>query len=303
VLDNWKGATVESTHALIFSVFVLAILPGVGYGMLRLRESYSDKNAELLRIADMRLSVRDLTLMSIAGGALGFALGFFVLKLNPLANLILALCGLFIPHVYLVWRADSRLRAFDLQLAETMQNVRYWLAIGGSLVQCVERIVRETPDEPTQTEFRRVLDEYASEMNNTDDKMADVHIKDALNSLYQRMPVFNLRLFLQVLTTHREIGGNKAEMLGNIIPVIHQRQKMAYDPDPQIVCSSLHRYVFAVLAAISLVQTVIFPGYFAIPDDAVSGHVALGFAYGFLTIIALYRAAKAFSSASATSPM
>jgi Flp pilus assembly protein TadB len=77
---------------------------------------------------------------------------------NPLALLIGALIGFFLPRFWLNRRKNQRLKAFNGQLADTITLIANALRAGSSFLQSIEMVVRETRP-PISTEFGRVIRE------------------------------------------------------------------------------------------------------------------------------------------------
>ena len=77
---------------------------------------------------------------------------------NPLALLIGALIGFFLPRFWLNRRKNGRLNAFNKQLPDTITLLANALRAGSSFLQAIELVVRESRP-PISTEFARVIRE------------------------------------------------------------------------------------------------------------------------------------------------
>jgi tight adherence protein B len=111
-------------------------------------------------------------------GALFFVAGLFGLLIgggNLLIGLAFVLAGLFLPWMFLGFRAKRRRKAFNSGLPDTLQLMSGSLAAGLSLAQSVDTIVREGA-EPIASEFRRVLVETR----------LGVSLEDALEGVAER---------------------------------------------------------------------------------------------------------------------
>lgn len=86
-----------------------------------------------------------------------FSFAFPVLA-SPLALLIGALIGFFLPRFWLNRRKSGRLNAFNKQLPDTITLIANALRAGSSFLQAIELVVRESRP-PISTEFSRVIRE------------------------------------------------------------------------------------------------------------------------------------------------
>lgn len=132
--------------------------------------------------------------------------GSFVLLLVFLA------LGMALPWVFLGMKKSRRLRAFDAQLAETLQLISGGLSAGLSLAQSVDTVVRQGSD-PMRSEFKRALVETR----------LGVSIEDALESTAERMESKDFKWVVIAVRVQREVGGNLAEVLNQVADTIRER--------------------------------------------------------------------------------
>jgi tight adherence protein B len=144
----------------------------------------------------------------VAAGAIAFLLSGANLLFTALA---LAL-GVLLPWIYLGRKQSKRLKAFNAQLAGTLQLLAGSLQAGLSLAQGMDTIVREGA-EPMSDEFRRALVETR----------LGVPIEDALESVGQRMMSDDFTWTVMAIRIQREVGGNLAELMLNVAATLRER--------------------------------------------------------------------------------
>jgi len=78
------------------------------------------------------------------------------------------------------------------------------------------RLVAKEAKEPIKTEFQRVLDQQSLGKSTT----------EAIQMLFDRMPLPEVNFFVVVITVQQQAGGNLSEALGNLSRVLRNRKKM-----------------------------------------------------------------------------
>ena len=78
------------------------------------------------------------------------------------------------------------------------------------------RLVAKEAKEPIKSEFQRVLDQQAVGKSTT----------EAIQMLFERMPLPEVNFFVVVITVQQQAGGNLSEALGNLSRVLRNRKKM-----------------------------------------------------------------------------
>ena len=171
---------------------------------------------ELAR-ADLRLKPSEylfICLGSIVGvPVLMFIFGFFLPALqSPIALLIGALLGFFLPRFWLNRRKNGRLNAFNKQLPDTITLIANALRAGSSFLQAIELVVRESRP-PISTEFGRVI----REVN------LGLPFEQALENMVRRVRSDDLELMATAISIQHQVGGNLAEILDSISYTIRER--------------------------------------------------------------------------------
>jgi tight adherence protein B len=134
---------------------------------------------------------------------------------NPLAWLVGALVGFFLPRIWLNRRKGKRLGAFNSRLADTITLLANSLRAGSSFLQSLEMVVRES-EPPISTEFSRVIREVNLGLS----------LDQALTNLTRRVRSDDLDLMVTAIVIHSQVGGNLAEILDSIAFTIRERVRL-----------------------------------------------------------------------------
>ncbi len=166
-----------------------------------------------LEAAGMSLKPAEWLLLH-AGIAVGVAaVAFLFTSGNLVLTIVGLLAGLLLPWLYLGHKRSSRLKAFNSQLAETLQLLAGSLQAGLSLTQGIDTVVREGAD-PIAGEFRRALVETR----------LGVQIEDAMESIGERMESADFKWTVMAIRIQREVGGNLAELLLTVAATLRERE-------------------------------------------------------------------------------
>jgi tight adherence protein B len=134
---------------------------------------------------------------------------------SPLAWLIGAFIGFFIPRFWLNRRKNGRLNAFNKQLPDTITLIANALRAGSSFLQAIELVVRESRP-PISTEFARVI----REVN------LGLPFEQALENMVRRVKSDDLELMATAISIQHQVGGNLAEILDSIAYTIRERVRI-----------------------------------------------------------------------------
>jgi len=166
-----------------------------------------------LDAAGLKLNSAEWVLLH-AGVAVGAAgAGFLLTGGKLLTTLLLLLLGAAGPWVYLSLKKSRRLKAFNGQLADTLQLISGSLSAGLSLAQSLDTVVREG-NEPVSGEFRRALIE----------QRLGVEIETALEGVAERMQSDDFGWVVMAIRIQREVGGNLAELLTTVAATLRERE-------------------------------------------------------------------------------
>lgn len=183
---------------------------------------------------------------------------------NPVAWLVGAAIGWWIPGVWLGRRKGRRLKAFNAALADTITLIANALRSGSSFLQAVEMVVRES-DPPMSTEFGRVV----REVN------LGLPFEQALNNMVRRVKSDDLELMTTAISIQYQVGGNLAEILDSIAFTIRERVRIKGEIRTLTAQQRMSGYVVAglplgLMGILSLIAPNFMAPMFA-PDPKVFG--------------------------------
>jgi tight adherence protein B len=180
------------------------------------RFSWSAGLSKELARADIKLRVGEyLALMIISAFGTGFIVWFLSGRGGPLAGIIGAVVGFFLPRIYVKREQGRRLIRFDDQLSDMLNLMVNGLRAGYSTMQAMEAVSKELPS-PICDEFRRVVQEM----------QLGITMERALDNLLRRIESRDLDLVVTALNVQREVGGNLAEILATISHTIRERVRI-----------------------------------------------------------------------------
>jgi tight adherence protein B len=165
--------------------------------------------------AGLAWSRRTYILVSlVAAGLLGAAT--LVLSQNPFAAAGAAFVGGFgLPRWYLIQRRKKRIRLFTLELPNAVDVIVRGIRSGLPLNDCL-RVVANESREPLRAEFRQVIEAQT----------LGITTADALQKIYERVPVSEANFFAIVVAIQQKSGGNLSEALSNLSRALRERRKM-----------------------------------------------------------------------------
>lgn len=150
------------------------------------------------------------------GIGLVFSLLWVISGKQPLITPLMFVFGTFIlPRWYLNKKASKRQREFTKHFPNAIDILVRGLK-SGMPVQASLRVISSESPEPVGSEFRTVVDQVN----------AGLPLPDALEKLFDRMPTQELRFFATVIAVQAQVGGNLAEILGNISRVLRSRAQL-----------------------------------------------------------------------------
>jgi tight adherence protein B len=165
--------------------------------------------------ADLKLTPAEFLGLHVLSVLLFFFVGWFILFGTPIIGVPMGVAGFFAPRIWVAMKTGKRLHRFEDQLPDNLQMWVNGLRSGYSVLQAVEAISREAA-EPTQTEFKRVVQEV----------QLGIPMDEALDHLLVRMPSEDLDLVITAVNIQREVGGNLAEILEIISHTVRERIKL-----------------------------------------------------------------------------
>ena len=165
--------------------------------------------------AGMKIRARDFIRNQIIVGIAIFAIAW-VLQIPILYALVFGGAGGYVlPRFYLGRRRKQYQNKFLDELPNAVEAIVRGVKSGLPLNDSIRLVAKETK-EPVKSEFGRVLDQQA----------VGKTMGEAVQILYDRVPVPEVNFFIVVITVQQQAGGNLSEALGNLARVLRNRKAM-----------------------------------------------------------------------------
>ena len=165
--------------------------------------------------AGMKTKARDYIRNEIIIGAV-IAIVTFLLQVPIWFALIFGVAGGYLLGRF--WLGNRKKRFQNAYLEELpnaveaiVRGVKSGLPLNDSM-----RLVSKEAKEPIRSEFARVMDQQSLGKSTT----------EAVQLLFERMPLPEVNFFVVVITVQQQAGGNLSEALGNLARVLRNRKKM-----------------------------------------------------------------------------
>ncbi len=216
------------------------------------KRKFGQKWRKQLARADIKLTVAEFATLHVLGTIGGFVLGYWVLFSGDLVfSIITGFMGFFAPRIYVARAISKRLIAFEQQLPDTLGLWVNALRSGYSVLQAMEAVAKDA-SEPTQTEFKRVVQEV----------QLGIDLTDAFEHLLERVESEDLDLVITAVNIQREVGGNLTEILEVIGTTIRERIKLKGEIRVLTSQGRITGYLISFLPIIlALFLNAINPGY------------------------------------------
>lgn len=206
----------------------------------------------MIERADLPLRAGELVAIG-AGAAFVTGMLFAVAASSPLVILLAMMVAAAVPFLYVSFRAKSRIKKFDNQLADLLITIAASLKAGHSFRQGIQSVVDEGAD-PAAKEFRRVLTET----------QLGKPMDDALADLAARIESKNLTFVINAVTIQRQIGGSLAGLFDMVAETVRQRQQFTRKVKGLTAMGRMSAYVLIGLPFfIAAVVTLMNPAYMA----------------------------------------
>ena len=144
------------------------------------------------------------------------ALFRFGLPLGGLIQMIIfGIAGYLLPGLYVKYRVNKRLKAFNNQLGDTLTLLSNAIKAGYSFAQAIDTVAKNGVP-PIADEFSRAVREM--NLGGSPD--------EALQNITKRIASPDFDLVATAYSIHRTVGGNLAEILDNIAYTIRERVRI-----------------------------------------------------------------------------
>lgn len=223
-----------------------------------------------LQLAKANLSFRGSEFIIITFGFMLFTMVLFLLLSggSKLMGLLGFASGYVLTYMFVLRKINSRIKAFNGQLADALVLLASSLRSGYSFMQAIEMISREMHP-PLSEEFYRVL----REIN------LGVTTDAAMNHMAERIDSEDLDLVVTAVLIQRQVGGNLTEILDNIAHTIRERVKIKGHIRTLTAQGRLSGIIIGLLPlVVGGVIYLINPGYISPLFSAPIGRMMLGFA-------------------------
>lgn len=195
-------------------------------------------------------SVRHFVFFSIACGL--FVTLLFGILGTPWYALVLigfsATLGL--PRWLLILRTRRRQRIFVIQFSDALDVMVRGVRAGLPLIDCLNIVAREGQD-PAKSEF----DTLARSLS------VGITLPQALQQMYNRLPLAEVNFFAVVLSIQQQSGGNLSEAVSNLSEVLRERRRMR---QKVTALSQEANYSALIIGALPFLIMLIM--YFVAPD-------------------------------------
>lgn len=207
---------------------------------------------------------RYLVICAALGGVLFLALAASGLAVI-LAGILAPALGFLLPHFYVNLRRGRRLRAFTEGFPDALDVVIRGVKSGLPLADCL-RIIAAESQEPVRSEFKKLVEDQTLGMTS----------EEAVQRLFERMPLPETSFFSIVITIQSRTGGNLSEALGNLSRVLRERKKMREKIKAMSSEAKTSAGIIAVLPfAVSFVVYLTSPDYISLLFTTTLGNVVL----------------------------
>src|SRR5438105_8671206 len=200
-----------TTAAIFFLAFLALEVLQKAFEQYKLRYVTKSMND----LSDMFLFIEpgQILLLNIAALLIFAALGYLVG--GPFLGALLAVGGFFAPAAAVRFYRARRIKLFDTQLTEALQQMSNALRAGLTLQQAVEQVGREA-SAPLRQEFGLFTKEVK----------LGVPVEEALVNMASRVGSEALELVATSTNIARQLGGNMAEMFETIAGTIRERFRL-----------------------------------------------------------------------------
>jgi tight adherence protein B len=203
----------------------------------------------LLDRSDWSLTAGEFAVTSGVAAGVAAIVGWFVG--GPIVAVILAAVAAVIPYFLVVRSVAKRKRQFEEQFPEVLELIAASLESGASVVRALELVVEEA-DEPTSSEFGRVL---------AATRMGD-ELSDALAAMSHRLGSRDVDWTVQAIAVQQRTGGRLADILRIVARTMRSRGEVIREVATLTVEGRMSGMILGALPFfIALVMLVVNPSY------------------------------------------
>ena len=229
-----------------------------------------------VELAGFRLSALAIAGWTIVGGIVaGIAAAIYF---KSFAGFLVVFAAPFVTR-FLVTRKVRKTRdRFQEQLADNLDVLAGAMRTGHAIMGALSVMV-ESADEPSKTEFHRVLQ----------DEQLGVPLDEALMVMARRMQSYDAEQVAMVMRLQREAGGNTAEVLDRVAETIRGRMELKRLVDVLTAQAKISRWILTALPIFVLIMLMMSGGDYLDPMfGSTAGIIALIFGGVLVTIGSLW---------------
>ena len=175
--------------------------------------NFLNRVRQLLDRSDWSLTAGEFAITSCVGALIAALLGY--LLGGPILALILIPVALVTPYLLVVRSVHKRKKRFEEQFPEILDLIAASLESGASVMRALELVVEEA-DEPTASEFGRVL---------AATRMGD-ELSDALATMSARLGSRDVDWTVQAIGVQQRTGGRLADILRIVARTMRNRGEL-----------------------------------------------------------------------------
>jgi len=225
----------------------------------------------LLERADVPLRAGELVYICIFSG-LGLGVLFFFATGSAVVGLLVTAFGGWLPILFIRFKANRRVKAFDNQLPDLLITISASLKAGHSFRQAIQAVVEEGA-QPSAGEFSRVLSET----------QLGRPMELALADMASRVGSKNLNFVITAVTIQRQVGGSLAGLFDMVAETVRQRQQFTRKVRGLTAMGRISAYVLMALPFfIAITVTALNPTYMAPLYNTSVGHMLIAIALGMM---------------------
>ncbi len=177
------------------------------------KRDFEEVLSSKLQAGGMHLTPAEWLLVHVGVAIAAGLAGLLLFHGSAIAMTVLLAAGILLPWVYLSLKRSRRVKAFNGQLAPTLQIMAGGLQAGLSLPQAVDTVVQEGSD-PMAAELKRTIVE----------QRLGVEIEDSLDGVADRMESLDFKWVVMAIRIQREVGGNLSELLLTVSATLRERE-------------------------------------------------------------------------------
>ena len=178
----------------------------------------SNKASLEMMITRARMEIAPMKLRLVFAG-IGAGIAFLLVSfagLPPMfAIAVVPVFALVLPQKFVQFRIKRLQKKFIALFPDAIDVLVRGVRTGLPVGEGMRLVAREMP-EPVATEFRLLTDATA----------VGVTLEDALQRMFNRIPLPEVNFFNIVLTIQKQTGGNLSEALGNLSTTLRDRKKL-----------------------------------------------------------------------------